>query len=100
MRAVRIPGEALRFLDCSEQRYLDASVPRRSWSLDLQLLDPAEAAAIREFFVAMRGMSGVFDFEDPWTGLVVSGCRFAEDSLSLAVEGELDLRTSVTIWGP
>ncbi|MBI1356534.1 MAG: hypothetical protein GC160_19505 [Acidobacteria bacterium] len=99
-RELRLASEAQRFLDSTEQRYIDSAAPRRRWVLDLSLLDGSEAAVLREFFLEMRGTSGEFDFEDPWTGEVVTGCRFGSDAFTLAAEAEWDLRTSVTIWEP
>jgi hypothetical protein len=97
-RQLRLASESLRFLDNSEQRYRDSAVARRRWVIELDLLSPTEAAVLREFFVAMRGSAGRFDFEDPWTGLLVSDCRFGTDELDLSTHAEHDARTVVTVW--
>ena len=99
-REVRLSSEALRFLDSSEQRYRTSATPRRRWVIELDLLTATEAAALREFFAAMRGSAGRFDFEDPWTGLLVSDCRLGEDELVLSARAESDARTVVTVWEP
>lgn len=99
-REVRLSSESLRFLDSSEQRYRDSAAARRRWVIELNLLTPTEAARLREFFVAMKGSAGRFDFEDPWTGLVVNDCRFGEDEIALSVQSERDAQTVVTVWEP
>lgn len=99
-RELRLPSEAVRFLDNSEQRYRDAAVPRRRWVIELRRLSPHEAATLRKFFIEMRGSAGIFDFEDPWTGLVVEDCRFGEDELVLSAQAEHDGRAVLTVWEP
>lgn len=95
--AVQYPAELIqssasevhRFLDSSEQRYRDRGAVRRRWRIRLTLLDEVELAALRVFFVAQRGRAGLFEFEDPWSGIVVSNCRFGTDSWSYGSAGEL-----------
>jgi len=96
-RELRLASEELRFLDNSEQRYRDSTAVRRHWVIELDRLDPTEAAVLREFFVAMRGSAGLFDFEDPWTGSLIPNCRFGEDELVLSTEAEQDSRTVLTV---
>ena len=97
-RELRLSSESLRFLDNSEQRFRDSATARRRWVIELSLLNATEAAALREFFVAMRGSAGRFDFEDPWTGLLVNDCRFGEDALTVSAQAEQDARAVVTVW--
>ncbi len=99
-RELRLGSQALRFLDNAEQRYRDSAAGRRRWVIELAMLTASEAAALREFFIAMRGSAGRFDFTDPWTGLVVPDCRFGEDELILSARSERDTRALATIWGP
>jgi len=99
-REVRSSSQALRFLDSSEQRYRDSATPRRRWVIELDLLTATEAAALRDFFVTMRGSAGRFDFEDPWTGQLIPDCRFGQDEFVLTVRAESDSRTVVTVWEP
>ncbi len=81
-RQIRYGIETRRFLDSSEQRYSDLDAPKRSWRLELSLLTPTELAAIREFFVLMRGSRTTFEFEDPFSGAIVSPCRFSGDAIA------------------
>lgn len=96
-RRIVFSTEARRFLDSSEQRYVNIQSPKRSWRLNLNQLTPAENAAIREFFDLMRGSQADFEFVDPWTALVVAPCRFAQDELSDRLEGEFNESVIVTI---
>lgn len=66
----------------------------------LSQLDEGELARLVAFFVEQQGRSGGFDFEDPWTGGVVSGCRFEDDHVEAIAYGEFDGRTEVGIVGP
>lgn len=99
-REVRMSSQALRFVDSSEQRYRDSATPRRRWVIELDRLSATEAGALREFFVAMRGSSGRFDFEDPWSGQLVPNCRFGQDEFLLNTRGESNSRAVVTVLEP
>ena len=96
-RELRRATETRRFLDASEQRYRDYGQAKRTWLLKLDLLTATEAAEIREFFIRMRGSQTEFEFEDPWSGLVVSPCRFGQDALTDRLEGESSESVTVTI---
>jgi hypothetical protein len=89
--------ETRRFLDASEQRYRDYEQAKLTWLLRLDLLTATESAEIREFFIRMRGSQTEFEFEDPWSGLVVSPCRFAQDALTDRLEGEKSESVTVRI---
>lgn len=96
-RRLEYATEAHRFLDSSEQRYVDHAEVKRSWRLELDQLSPTENAAIREFFDRMRGAQTDFEFVDPWTGQVAAPCRFAQDGLEDRLLRESSESTSVTI---
>jgi hypothetical protein len=96
-RSIGSAVETRRFVDSSEQRYLDAAEPKRSWRLDLRQLIPTELAEIREFFELVRGSRDEFEFEDPWTGAVVSPCRFGQDALTEQLLRENSESVVVTI---
>ena len=96
-RSLVFSTETKHFLDSSEQRYVNTAAAKRFWRLNLSLLTPTENAAIREFFDLMRGSQTDFEFVDPWTGLVVAPCRFAQDELAYRISGELDEAVTVTI---
>jgi hypothetical protein len=91
------PVETVRFLDMGRQAYLDSGDSLRRWRLRLNLLDESELAAVIEFFVAMRGSLGRFEFEDPATGEVVPNCRFDDDELELYSSGEFNGQTALTL---
>ena len=91
------PVETIRFLDMGRQYYVDSRDSLRRWRLRLDLLDESELASVFEFFSAMRGSLGRFDFEDPATGAVVSNCRFDDDELALSSLGELNASTALTV---
>ena len=91
------PVETVRFLDMGRQAYVDSRGSPRRWRLRLHLLDESELAAVVEFFTAMRGSLGRFDFEDPATGDVVANCRFDDDELTLTSSGELNGQTILTM---
>lgn len=97
MRELRRPVETLQFLDMGRQVYLDSRESLRRWRLGLSQLDESELAEVIEFFVAMRGSLGRFEFEDPATGEVVTNCRFEDDELTLTSMDELDGRTALTV---
>jgi hypothetical protein len=90
----------IQFVDGSEQRFQDHPGLRRRWVIPLSQLDESELQQLAAFFVQQRGRSESFDFEDPWTGNVISGCRFEDDELQIVSAGEFDGRTEVTIVGP
>lgn len=96
-RELARPVETVRFLDMGRQAYVDSRESLRRWRLRLQLLDETELAAVVEFFTAMRGSLGRFDFEDPATGAVVANCRFDDDELTLTSSGELNAQTVLTV---
>ena len=89
-----------RFLDSSEQKFRDWRGSRRRWVIQLSQLDDSELQQLTTFFVSQQGRFGGFDFEDPWTGGIVAGCRFEEDQLQVNSNGEFDGSTEVTIVGP
>lgn len=91
------PVETVRFLDMGRQAYGDSRDSLRRWRLRLNLLDESELATVVEFFAAMRGSLGRFDFEDPATGGVVANCRFDEDELTLTSSDELNGKTVLTV---
>jgi hypothetical protein len=91
------PVETVRFLDMGRQAYLDSRDSLRRWRLRLNLLDESELAVVVEFFTAMRGSLGRFEFEDPATGEVVANCRFDDDELTLSSSGEFNGQTALTV---
>jgi hypothetical protein len=100
VRERRFVTAVSRFLDTSEQRFRDSRGGRKRWVIRLEQLDESERQQLTAFFMEQQGRSGAFDFEDPWTGGIVAGCRFESDQLQVLADGELDGRTEVTVVGP
>jgi hypothetical protein len=100
LREERFSTAVSRFLDSSEQRFRDRRGSRLRWVIQLSQLDESELQELTSFFVEQQGRLGGFDFEDPWTGGVVAGCRFEDDQLQVLSDGEFDGRTDVTVVGP
>lgn len=100
VRETRFATEIHTFLDRAEQRYRDRSTARRRWLIDLSRLDEVELSALTRFFDEQQGRLGRFDFEDPWSGLIVADCRFDQDEIVLRSDGELDSAVQVVIIEP
>lgn len=77
--SVKASVETVTFLDGSEQRYA-MSRPQREWTMDLDLIDEQELAAIETFVKQQQGQIGKFQFTDPQDGVQYDNC-----SLSLGV---------------
>lgn len=99
-REHRFANEVVRFLDNTEQRYRDAAAARRRWVIRLTQLDEGEMAELANFFHKQQGRLGRFEFEDPWTGTIISDCRFDQDHLLADGAGEFDCESAVTIIEP
>ena len=89
-----------RYLDLGEQRHRDRGSARRRWRINLSLLTDTELAQLANFFAEHQGRLGSFEFEDPWSGAIVSGCRFEQDSLPTFANGEADSSVEFTVVGP
>ena len=88
------------FVDGTEQRYRDFRGSRQRWVINFSQLGDGEIAELLEFFRSQQGRLGEFDFEDPWTQMVVSECHFEQDSLHVRADGEFDSSTQLVILGP
>ena len=73
--------QVVRFLDGSDQRYLQQGRSFRSWQVKLNLLNEAEIAQIEAFFVAQEGDYLPFSFPDPFSGTSIANCRLASSEL-------------------
>jgi hypothetical protein len=93
----RYSTEVNKFLDCSEQRYRDFAAARKRWIIALEMLDETETARLARFFDQQQGMLGVFEFEDPWTGTVISQCRFGEDQFPMTEKYESQCAVQLTV---
>ena len=88
-RELRFATEVVRFLDGAEQRYREYRGLVRRWTVQLELLDETELAALEIFFVETQGGFGSFAFTDPWDGREYAGCSIDQESLELALNGEM-----------
>lgn len=65
-----------QFADGSEQRY-QAAPQRRTWSINLRLLQDAEKAAFLAFAQNSVRSQASFQFVDPQDGTIYPACRIA-----------------------
>lgn len=96
-RRVSYQNQAMRFVDGREQRYRDSAGSLRRWEIRLELLDEGEVASIEEFFAAMQGRFGSFEFTDPWDGRVYGDCSLANDELAATALGEMNGATRLVV---
>ena len=75
------PGEAIYFLDGTDQRYSLMGRPLRRWLIDLHLLNESELAGFDSFFQFVSGEGLLFNFPDPFSGITVPNCRLAAPGL-------------------
>lgn len=73
--------QIVRFLDGTDQRYLQQGRFFRSWQIKLNLLNETEIAQIEAFFISQQGDYSSFSFPDPFSGAVVANCRLASSGL-------------------
>ena len=96
-RTLRFSTDAIRFLDGSEQRFRDNSSVLHQWTIQLDLLDETELAALDQFFVSNQGRFGSFSFTDPWDGTLYSNCSLAGDTFGFQLQGEMRGLTTLII---
>lgn len=72
----------IRFLDGSDQRFLQNGRILRRWRIDLSVLSDGEIASLELFFSAQKGVFSTFLFTDPVTNAVVPNCRFATSKMN------------------
>lgn len=70
-------ARVIRFIDGSDQRYLNQGHPLRRWQIRLDLLNESELQKLEAFFAAQSGDYSPFNFPDPFSGSTVANCRFA-----------------------
>lgn len=96
-RGLQFATEVVRFVDGSEQRYRNFGAPLRRWTIRLDLLDETELARLDEFFTEMQGSFGTFLFMDPRDGREYPGCSLEQESLEIALNGEMRGRTELVV---
>jgi len=67
--------QILRFLDGSDQRFLQQGRQYRRWQIQLELLNESEMDQLEAFFLAQAGEYSLFDFPDPFSSQNVPNCR-------------------------
>jgi hypothetical protein len=79
----------LLFVDGTEQKYRNAVASRKTWKLQLELLDEQELAAFQLFFEQQQGSAQLFQFVDPWDGSTHASCPFSGDSFEILLEQDM-----------
>ncbi|MBV8706159.1 MAG: DUF2460 domain-containing protein [Acidobacteriaceae bacterium] len=67
--------QIIRFLDGSDQRFLNQGRQYRRWQIHLQLLNESEMHQLEAFFLAQAGEYSSFNFPDPFSNQNVPNCR-------------------------
>lgn len=67
--------QVLRFLDGSDQRFLNQGRQYRRWQIRLDLLNDSEMNQLETFFLAQSGEYSLFNFLDPFSSRNVPNCR-------------------------
>jgi hypothetical protein len=86
----------IRFIDGSDQRFLNQGRQYRRWKVDLTLLNDQEIHQLEQFFVSQQGEYSAFVFPDPISGTDVLNCRIGEPELGTVCTGT-DVNSS-TMW--
>lgn len=80
-------AEVIRFLDGSDQRFLNQGRMFRQWQIRLDLLNENEIQQLEAFFLAQLGDYSSFTFPDPLSGASVPNCRLAAPAIVSAYVG-------------
>jgi hypothetical protein len=96
-RTLQFTTDVMRFLDGNEQRYRDSPSVLHSWTIQLDLLDETELAALDQFFVSNQGAFGSFSFTDPWDGTVYPNCSLDKDTFQFQLRAEMRGKATVTV---
>jgi phage-related protein len=88
--------QVIRFLDGSDQRFLNQGRQYRRWQIRLDLLNESEMNQLEAFFLAQQGEYSVFDFPDPLSNQTVPNCRLGTAEITCDFVG-ID-RGSSTLW--
>jgi phage-related protein len=96
-RSVEYATQVLRFVDGAEQRFAGYETSLRRWVIRLEKLSEDEMNRIVRFYSVQAGASGTFSFTDPWDGTVYPSCSFEDDEMTVGLNGENHLKTTLTI---
>ena len=86
----------LKHVDGTEQRFPRFKQKVASWVITLELLDDAELARLRDFFLAVRTSGEPFSFTDG-SGTVHPDCVFVENDFVSHAAGEGRLSARLTV---
>lgn len=87
----------IRFLDGSDQRFLNIGKQYRRWRIQLDLLSDEEIASLEAFFSSQKGMYSPFSFSDPFSRSQILNCRLGAPDLVTEHSGVNISSTSVWI---
>ncbi len=96
-RTLQFSTDIIRFLDGTEQRFRDDPSVLHQWTIQLELLDETELAAIDQFFETNQGRFESFSFTDPWDGTVYPNCSLAKDTFAFQLSGEMRGNTTLMV---
>ena len=96
-RTLQFATGVIRFVDGTEQRYRDNPSVLHRWTIQLDLLDEQEIAALNQFFQESQGRYASFSFTDPWDGTVYPNCSLSADTFAFQLTGEMRSKTALTI---
>jgi len=96
-RTLRFNTDIIRFLDGTEQRFRDYSSVLHEWTIQLDLLDEEELAALDQFFVSNQGKFGSFSFTDPWDGTVYPNCSLKDDIFAFQLRAEMRGKATLVV---
>jgi len=72
----------IRFIDGTDQRFVNQGRMLRQWQIQLSLLSEFEVHRLETFFAGQQGDYSTFDFPDPISATTVPNCRFASSELT------------------
>ena len=88
--------QVMRFLDGSDQRFLNQGRQYRRWQIRLELLNESEMNQLESFFLMQSGEYSLFDFPDPFSSQNVPNCRLGTAEITSDFVG-VD-NCSSTLW--
>lgn len=96
-KSVSYSSYVVKFLDGSDQRYRNYSVPLTQWSFPLAMLDDSEMTLLGQFFAGQQGQYGSFSLYDPWTQTEHASCSFSQDTITNTLKEEAAGSTEIAI---
>ena len=88
--------QVMRFLDGSDQRFLNQGRQYRRWQIRLDLLNDSEMNQLESFFLGQSGEYSLFAFPDPFSRQTVPNCRLGAAGMANDFAG-VDNGSS-TLW--